>query len=254
MSHSLGAICVFALAASLPAQPPSFEVASIKMADPDVHKSSINILPGGGLSIRGTHLRTLVAFAWGLRCNKFNCSGVSGAAAWMTAERYDIEARPPAPDSDPAQARLRLRSLLTERFQLATHSEQKEMSGYLITIAKHGHKLQPAARDAAPGSVKRKNAHLTISNLPLSDLADALADITGRPVADRTGLTGNYDLRLRFAPETPKQKKAKSDAAAIPNQPSIFTAIQEQLGLKLEPAKLPVAIIVIEHAERASAN
>ena len=135
-----------------------------------------------------------------------------------------------------------LQALLAERFKLEVHREPKVMSAYALVVAKGGPKM--TAVEAGKGSsMNTNNNHLTAKNTTMQRLADYLARQTGRPVVDQTELKGAFDFTLEWTPE--ESKSTSADAG-----PSLFTALQEQLGLKLQTHKLPVDILVVDHMER----
>ena len=185
---------------------------------------------------------------------------VGGNSSRFGGETYDIEAR--ADDQDPrfkaAQAAgpaahealldLMLQSLLADRFKLAVHHETKDTSGYALVVAKGGPRLkQPAEARSGDGSISVVGrGHLKGQKAPLSMLAAQLTRLLGRPIVDDTDREGGFDFDLEWTPD--------DTAADLAQGPSVFTAIQEQLGLKLESAKGPVELLVIEHAEKPDSN
>ncbi|HEY2012675.1 MAG TPA: TIGR03435 family protein [Bryobacteraceae bacterium] len=260
-----------------PAAPPlTFEVASVKPSAPDARGTSIEIQPGGGLRVSNAPLKMLLTVAFDVR--DFQLSGGPG---WISSDRYDIVARPERstnPDAAPPdprklsdaqlktmgeQMRERLRALLADRFQLTVHRENKEAPVYALVVAKNGPKLQVAeeGKDGRRG-MRMGRGQLSGMSAPLSMLATTLSNQLGRPVLDRTGLSGKYDFKLEWTPD-PGQGEEKPgvpppgvEAPPPPdaNGPSIFTALQEQLGLRLESQKGPMEIIVIDRVEKASEN
>ena len=170
---------------------------------------------------------------------------IAGAPAWLNAfdSAYDIEGKPTAP-VDTAQCRLMVQSLLRDRFRLAAHSENREAPVYLLTIGKNGPKIPEG------GQVRlNKSVQVGASGKPdwpdgwtMSQLAGYLSDFSGRPVVDRTDLGGKYGVVLEFS---------RRDGDELPD---IFTAVQDQLGLRLTPAKTPIEMLVIDHIEKPSAN
>lgn len=212
---------------------------------------------------------------------------VSGGPSWLPSERFDIEAKMDSATADALQklnsyqraiARQKmLRAILADRFKLAVHRETKELPVYALLIAKNGPKLQEAKPgDTYPSGIKNPDGSLggpgeiaggvfdgwiTAQAVSVASLAEDLTQMLGHPVTDKTGLTGVYDFKLRFAADDrllPPGGAAPSERPALPsgdsNEPSLFDAIQEQLGLKLESGKSPVEIIVIDHVERPSGN
>jgi uncharacterized protein (TIGR03435 family) len=225
----------------------------------------IRPLPGGSLRVSGASLRNLISLAYDVRPFQ-----ISSSSQWIDTERYDIDARAAAPDasapSDPAktgQDRRKilesLRSLLADRFQLMLHSESREQPVYELAVNKGGPKLQESTE---PRGLIRKMGRGTLKGqaVGLEMLALNLSNELGRRVIDKTGLGGKYDFELKWEPS---QAAAQLDAPphtaepalpAEPDGPSIFTALQEQLGLRLEPAKGSVEVLVIDGAQRPSKN
>lgn len=242
-----------------------FEVASIKPADPTTRGMGLDRSAGGGLSATGVTLKTLIELAYEIQDFQ-----LSGGPSWLRNDRYDIVARPdhlegPAEISQAtgAQQRLlwehwreRLRSLLAERFQLSVRHETKEGSVFTLVVGKNGHKLRESDNQ---GGVNRNFGVITGKGTTTEMFAHVLSGILVHPVVDATGLTGKYDFKLEWTEEPHMIDKGggligTTPAPADPSGPSIFSAIQDQLGLKLEPRKGPIESIVIERAERPSAN
>jgi uncharacterized protein (TIGR03435 family) len=149
-----------------------------------------------------------------------------------------------------------LQTLLADRFSLQIHRETKPLPVYLLTVAKNGPKLKAAAQPGN-GSVLwglagkpsgEASVHLTAKAASLPRLADSLSNIAGRPVLDQTGLNGSFDFTLEYASE------ANTPGATPFAGPALFTAFQEQLGLKLEATRAPLEILVIDHVEKPSPN
>jgi bla regulator protein BlaR1 len=242
-----------------------FEVASIKPADPNARGMRLNITPGNGLLAIGVTLKTLVEFAYDVQDFQ-----VTGGPGWLRTDRYEITAKPDRPeesavshDATEAQRKLlmehireRTRALLAERFQLSVHRESEDRPVYTLVLAKNGHKLQEAAER---GGISRDRGLLSGDGATVEMLAHVLGFVLGRPVLDRTSVKGNYKFKMEWTEESVGTKEKggaiSPDATpADPLGPSIFSAIQEQLGLKLESGKGPVEIIVIERAEKPTAN
>jgi uncharacterized protein (TIGR03435 family) len=187
---------------------------------------------------------------------------ISSGPKWLDSESYDIEAKSgdrvvvPSGSAGGALLRIMLRSLLVERFGLVFHREAKEEPVYLLVVAKGGSKLKPTeAREGAPQGLRLGKGRLTGLAASIPMLASNLSQQLGRPVIDKTGLQGVYDFVLDYAPD-PGAPASTSDEPHVTDLslPSIFTTLQETLGLKLESAKATVEILVIDHAERPSEN
>ncbi len=218
----LGALALFA-------QTPAFEAASVKPAAPSPISGRVTV-SGDRVTYAHTSLLNVLARAYGVK--RYEVDGPS----WIFQERYDIVAK--APDNTPKdQIPLMLQALLTERFQLKLHRESREMSVYLLVTGKGPAKYQKSegavGYDLANGRVLR--------NHTMAQLADFLTFTVQRPVLDRTGLEGAYNIPLEMSQE----ELGKSDGSS----PSIFTIV-ESLGLKLESRKVPVEVIVVDSGNK----
>jgi uncharacterized protein (TIGR03435 family) len=222
---------------------PSFEVASIKLSGPD-DRLMYRLQPGGRYLATGLTLKALLANAY-----EVPDFLVSGGPGWRDSDRYNIEATvgsplPPWPDSN-KQLSLMLQSLLADRFKLTVHRERKEEPVYELRVAKDGAKLQVAKADEKAG-FEMTPGRIHSMAVPLEYLATSLGYQLGRLVVDKTGLAGKYSYTVTYTPD---------DAPVTDTVgPSIFTAIREQLGIRIESAKAPVEVLVIDHVERPSAN
>ncbi len=240
---------------------PQFEVASIKQSKSGDGAAFFSPYPGGRFLARNASIQQLMRLAY--RLLDFQ---IFGAPAWLNTERYDIEAKA-AKDHPFDVIYSMLQSLLEERLQLKFHRETKEETVYALVVAKSG-KLQDTgecdARPATPrpgrwkcGNVATPPGHITGDGITIALLIHVLSESTGRIVLDKTNLTGKYDVDLQFAPDQAQFQAPPSlppTPLACLNGPSLFTALQEQLGLKLESQKGPVEIMVIDHVERPSDN
>jgi uncharacterized protein (TIGR03435 family) len=233
------AFCL-ALASFAPAQ--EFEVASIRPAIQDGDHDSDG--DQGFYKVHNYTLKRLVAEAW-----QIDASVVSGGSGWVDSNSYDITAKipPVAPGQKRADYRVMIQNLLAERFHLVIHWEPHRISGYELVLAKKGPKLERAK--PGDGSESHSNgSRLTATNVTMEAFARRLSrdrDI-GKLVVDKTGLTGGFNFMLAWMPE-----KLEAARDASPDEsPSIFAAIQEQLGLRLEAAKVAVQAVVIDRAEK----
>ena len=226
---------------------PSFEVATIKPAAPsnDGH-THINYPPDDRFSAQNITLSALMQWAYGMPENQ-----ILEGPSWLTATRFDIQAKADPDEIKPlsgTQARElkqhMLQTLFADRFRLKTHQETRVLPAYDLVVAKGGTKLQPSKSNGR--SIGTGRTHFNAEGLTTDLIAEELSKITGRVVVDKTNLTGRYDLKMQWASD---DAPATDDSA-----PSLFTAIQEQLGLKLEPAKEPVPVLVIDHIEPPSPN
>jgi uncharacterized protein (TIGR03435 family) len=266
---------------------PSFEVATIKRNTAVQGGSRQGDQPGGRFSATRVTLRSLIGFA------KYPGGGnVLGGPSWMDSDLWDVEAKAaegsvqPRPrlldlNATAGTIQLMVQSLLEDRFQLKVHSETRELPVYELTVAKGGPKAKLAEDQSPPmmpepgappplpagavprGLMRMGRGDFEDSAISIDSLASALAALyLGRPVIDKTGLKGFYDIKLRWMPDPasnagpfqPGAPIAGPDTAADPSGLSILTAIQEQLGLKLESAKGPVEMLVIDSVQKPSEN
>ncbi len=236
---------------------PVFEVATVKLSRPD-ESLSIQLSPGGRqFTATNTSLRELITFAYGIHSRQ-----VAGGPAWLETEKYDLLARADV-EGMPSDKQLRtmVRKLLADRFQLNFHREKKELTVYTIVPGKTGPKLTSSADDpnGLPSLGFRGLGSLFARNANMSDFAGLMQTIVlDRPVVDRSGVSGRYDFTLDWTADEsqfrglPGQAPQRPDNADVP--PDLYTAIQQQLGLKMESARLPVEVLVIDRVERPSEN
>lgn len=215
-----------------------FDVASVKANKSGLYQSSIS-RPGGQVVFENVPLRECIGFAYGIGVDQeYALSG----PAWLNSDRYDIVAKV-APNTPRDQVLVILRTLLRERFKLEIHRESRELRVYALTAARGGPRLKKAS--GSEGNFTFRSGHIIGSALSMSELANRLSGPVfklGRPVVNSTGLPGTFDFTLDWTPDD-----TSVDGAA---GPSLFTAIQEQLGLKLEPSKSLVEVLVVDHVER----
>jgi uncharacterized protein (TIGR03435 family) len=177
----------------------------------------------------------------------------------METENYDISAKPDQPGvPNGTQVRAMVQQLLAERFQLVFHTEKKELSAYIITVAKSGSKLSKNESGGnLPGFGGRGPGAIGVRNSTMAQFADFLqARIVDRPVVDQTGLTDKFDFTLSWRPDQlpPPGPNAPPPPADLESRSDLFTAFQEQLGLKLEATKTPVEVLVIDRVQKPSDN
>jgi uncharacterized protein (TIGR03435 family) len=242
------------LALGLQAGAPAFEVASVKRnADARLVFSGITTISNGRVSAKAMTVKELIAGAYRVELRE-----ITGGPAWVDSERYDIEARASDTASDP-QLRLMLQTLLMERFRVRLHRETREGPVYALVVAPGGPKMKPFSGECVeePGLITLYGRLIGKCGSADKIAASLSRVVMDRPVVDRTALTGSFgDIRLDWVPDDTqfpgwgRGLKPVSDPAGA----SLFTSIQEQLGLRLEPARGPVAIIVIDAAERPPAN
>jgi len=262
-----------------------FEVASIKPntnPGPGVITGIIRPLPGGRLSANAVLPRFIIQFAYAIRPYQ-----ISGGPDWINSAHYDIEAKAEG-NATPQQIRLMTQSLLEDRFKLKAHRETRELPVYDLTVSRSGLKLLPPKEGScvtpdpngpplvpAPGqaptpvcgaavvTITPSGARILGGKVSMASLILTLSNMLGRTVIDKTGFSGAFDVDLQFAPDQalavlpppgPPGAPGATAPAADPAGPSIFTAIQEQLGLKLDSGKGPVEVLVIDSVEKPTEN
>jgi uncharacterized protein (TIGR03435 family) len=225
---------------------PSFEVVTIKLSDPDSHRQGIGY-HGHQVDATGQTLKSLMMFAYGVHGHQ-----IVDEPSWADTDKYDIEGVADAPgEPNLKQMQEMYRKLFAERFGLKVRRERREMSYYAITVAKGGPKIAKAkdGDDASPDQTGEGRQYMEMvftANL-MSDFALGMNYFADRPIIDETGLAGRYDFTLKWLPDTATEPEGMQI-------PGVFTAMQDQLGLKLEPKKGPVDVLAVEKVERPSAN
>jgi uncharacterized protein (TIGR03435 family) len=229
---------------------PAFEVATIKPSPDFMVWSGFQILTGSRFQASHNTLKTMVGYAYDVP--EFN---IAGGPAWVDSDRFDIEART-AGDATPAQARPMLRTLIEERFKLAVHRENRTATVYQLVVPKGARPI--LEEDSTGGFLKFVGrGQVEAHGYKMSGLATYLQTLLRQPVVDKTGLTAQYNFKLTWVPDEAQAGApgAQPGLAGVSNDgPFLFTALQEQLGLKLESAKAPVEMIIIDHAEKPSEN
>ncbi len=250
MRITVVALCLFLPVAAV-AQQPAFEVASIKPANYQGGPLRVSArVNADGINFSNVTPRLCIQRAYGVKPHQ-----VSGPE-WINTERYTILAK--AAGAVPEdQLLLMLQTLLAERFKLAIHRVKKEMPVYALVVAKNGPKLKEAAGEGA-SQIDSDGQETVFERVSMQQLAATVARSVDRPVTDRTGLTGAYSFRLAWTtdgPSTPNAADTGTLNASDPGDaPSIFTALQDRLGLKLKPTKAPVEVLVIDRIDRPSGN
>jgi uncharacterized protein (TIGR03435 family) len=262
-------------AQSSPPADPTFEVASVKPNKSGDQRVSIQMAPTGRYSATNVPVRMLLRQAFDVQDFQ-----IVGGASWLGSDRFDIAAKPPDGITGPDQIRPMLRALLADRFKMVAHRETRDMPIYSLVVARVDGKLGPklstakvdcetrfAAARRGGGPPPNFNTPgqpiecgfmmapgtMNVGGMPMLELARGLSPIVGRIVIDKTGLQGRYDFQMTFAPEGRGfgPGPAGPDAPPVdPNTPSLFTALQEQLGLKLESERGPVDVVVIDRVEQ----
>ncbi len=225
---------------------PSFEVASIKPNTSGSKAGYIRRPEGGRFSATNTILRAVIRLAYG-----FQDAQIVGGPDWINSDRFDFEAKSEA-QFQPGEFNVMLQSLLEERFRLKTHREMRELPVFELFVAKNGKKLVPSSLGDGGPLVNNGRGRIVSRHAPPEQWVQALSTQLGRQVIDRTGLHGTFDFTLEWAPDP--NPTAGENTSPASTGPTIFTALQEQLGLRLESSKTPAEVIVIDSVERPSEN
>jgi uncharacterized protein (TIGR03435 family) len=243
---------------------PVFDIAAIHVYIPEAHEHShIWIWPfDSHFKAQNVTLSALIHWAFDMPETR-----ILAAPAWAGTTRFSIDAKADssvdeqmhnlAAEAARAQQEKMVQALLADRFKLATHRETRELPIYLLVVAKGGPRLGAPPPNGA--FINHGRDHIEIQGYTngVSALAEELSQEVGRDVVDKTGITGRYDLKLTWTPDDRAASAASGTDAVSPaadSGPSIFTALEEQLGLRLEPSKGPVQVLVIDRAELPSAN
>lgn len=245
-------------------QPPAFEVASIK-PNKFGSGSSHSGFDDGRFTATNIQIKTLLQY------DAYEIPGpqILGGPGWLGSERFDIEAKVDDTVVNQMKALDReqrnllkqqmVQQLLADRFKLVVHRETKELPAYALVVAKSGPKLTASKDTGGSTGTSSNNGKLTATGVTMAKLAQTLTQILarelGRVVIDKTGIDGKYDLALTWTPDDRSASMVNtSKEASDPPGPSIYTALQEQLGLKLELTKAPVETLVIDHVEEPTEN
>jgi uncharacterized protein (TIGR03435 family) len=225
----------------------AFAVASIKPSE-TADNGYVRWFPGGRLRAEHVPLQFLIRFAWDLPNDR-----IAGAPKWVSYELFDIEATPDIllpgePKNGNQQVRLMLQALIHERFHMETHFESRELSVYVLTVDKKGLRLEKSAPDQVQHVDLTSNDGLrkfTFASAPSTSIARNLSAQLKQTVIDRTGLTGEFDGTVEWS----------NDLTDVDSGgPSLFTAVREQLGLRLQVEKAPIGVLVIDSVQKPDAN
>jgi uncharacterized protein (TIGR03435 family) len=235
---------------------PSFDVATIKPSRPDTPGKAFRV-QGRTFSTLNTTLSDMVAMSYGIHARQ-----LTGAPAWVDTEKFDMSGQPDQPGTPSLdQWKLMIQKLLADRFKLTFHRDKKELPVYALVVDKAGPKLTKNDSDpnGLPGLFFRGLGVLPVRNATMGEFAGTMqAGVLDRPVVDQTKLEGRYDFTLTWTPDETQfgglgiRVPPPADNAAAP--PGLFTAIVEQLGLRLESAKIPTEVLVIDRVEKPTEN
>jgi uncharacterized protein (TIGR03435 family) len=235
---------------------PVFDAVSIRPIDS--LGGGTTILTVGGLNAPNVPVEALITIGYGLKSYQ-----LVGGPEWIRTARFNVmgrsDANPPFP-----QLQLMMQAMLAERFRLVAHKEQRDLPGYRLVVAREGRlglDLKPGAdcslrgeRPGGPCRITYGAGTRALRGMTIQQFADGLVSVVGGVVVDRTNLPGIYDIDLRWTPEFERQAGDPAAAPIATDAPNIFTAIQEQLGLKLEPGRVPTEVLVVDSVERPTEN
>ena len=219
-----------------------FEVDTVKLSPPQpMGHTSISLSSGHGrVTMTNVTLKRAVMSAYVVGPNQ-----VFGGPSWFDSINFDIAAKAAIPTDDDALLMRMLQALLADRFKLVVHHETRVIQAYALEVLKQGPKLEKS--EAGEDSINVSRSAMDATHITLDRFVEALSRELDHPVVNHTGLTGTFNLKLQWEPE-------RADGAGGTDRPSIFTAVQEQLGLRLHAEKAPVDTIVIDHAEQPTDN
>jgi len=245
------------------ARPAEFDAVSIKRHTAQDNGGSMRTLPDGTFTMTGFPIRSIITSASPVRLRE-----VVGLPDWVETERYDITAKPPA-GSTREQRDEMWRTMFADRMKLSAHIEEQERNGFALVLARSDGRIGPQIKPSSPECSPRPGAGLPdelrsrcggifgqgvirYAVTTMDSLAMQLSSLAGGQVENRTGLQGFYAVELKFS--QPHLGDAPDAGTSGDDAPGIFTAVQEQLGLKLQPAKMKLPILVVDHIERPSEN
>jgi uncharacterized protein (TIGR03435 family) len=232
--------------------PPTFDVASVKASQPGNTggerrgRENIQVSPGT-VTMRNVNLKSCIR--WAYHVTEYQVTG----PAWLDSERYEIAGKAAGPAAE-EQLRIMMQALLQERFKLAVHRQIKELSAYVLVVGKNGLKVQESKTEGESSiDINQKQLSVSVQRTPVSQLVEMLGNVLRAPVVDQTGLKGRYDVTLnvaKYAADMAAQGKSIEGGPADPLA-LISMILQEEFGLKLEAKKMPLDMVIIDHAEKA---
>jgi uncharacterized protein (TIGR03435 family) len=250
---AMGAFRIPPVRAQQPSGPLEFDAVSVKPSDPNSrHGTVVDVTPGGTLHVVNATLKDLIETAYDVRSFQ-----IEGGPKWADAIRYDVNATPgtrppgtPGPPPGWTNIRFKVQALLKDRFQLKLHRETRIVPVHSLVVAKGGIKPEGLVATGSPRKgINAGQGSMLGEAASMADLSYKLSRLLQRPVVNNTGLEGNYDFKLQWTPDPGSSAPVES-----PVGPSLFSALQQQLGLRLEATKGPVDVLVIDHVDRPSEN
>jgi uncharacterized protein (TIGR03435 family) len=230
-----------ALCLAQSAAPPAFEVAAIKPSTAtDNHSSSHS--NNGRITMENLSIKQIILNAYGIQNHQYS------GPAWLENERYNIDAKADT-KVEYKELMTMLQTLLADRFKLKVHHESKSVSGYALVVARGGLKVKPVEGEGS--SMNTNNTKLTATHVDPQRMARYVSGLLGQPVVDETGVKDSFSFVLEYADPRPGREERSETGATLP---TIFTALNETLGLKLEPRKVPIDVVIVDHAERPTEN
>lgn len=236
---------------------PKYDAASIKLNMDGNFRFAFRIEPSGTLFATGITLKRLIMTAYNVQGFR-----IVGCPEWVAARRWDVQAKPDGTAS-PDRFRQMLQTLLEDRFQLHSHSEKRKLPVYELTVERNGSKLPPVKDSKTEPTMQVANGLIRLGSATTATFASRLSSAVARPVVDMTNLSGEFRFALEWTPE-PGEDGGPTTAGFPPgmpeeplytrNGPSLFTAIREQLGLRLKSARRPVEVLVIDSVEMPIPN
>jgi uncharacterized protein (TIGR03435 family) len=231
---------------------PAYEVVTIKPSDPNDGQRGFQTRGRRVKAVNET-MNDLISFSYGIHAKQ-----IAGGPPWFATDRYYIEGVPDAAgEPNLKQFRSLMQKLLADRFNLKVHNEQRELSVYALTVGKGGPKMTKSLGnpDGPPDDNFSRSAWMRETNTTMFEFTKSLQYVLDKPVVDQTGLTGRWDFRVQWTPDESQFGGMVPPSPGNPNAPpGLFTAIQEQIGLKLELVKAMAEVLVVDHVERSSAN
>jgi len=242
------ATAAFGQSADAPA--PAFDVASVKVSQPGTaggprRRENIQVSPGT-VTMRNVNLKSSIRWAW--HVSEYQVTGPD----WLDSERYEIAGKAAGPATE-EQLRLMTQTLLRERFKLALHCQTKDFAVYVLVAGKNGPKVHESTTEGETSiETNQKQMSVSVQRAPVSQLVEMLSNVLRAPVIDMTGLKGRYDVSLNVAKYAADMAAPGKSVESTPMDPQALIALvlQGELGLKLEAKKMPLDLLIVDHAEK----